>query len=212
MAIFDRLINRDSPGVNEPQAAFMIVGLGNPGREYRETRHNIGFMVIDTFAVKHEIKLTKVQNKAIIGIGKIGDKKIILVKPQTYMNLSGQAVSALVRFYKISLTNLIVAHDDVDLPLGVTRMRPGGGSAGQKGVQSIIERVGSQDFPRLRMGVGRPPGQMDAAAFVLQTFHKSEQEMLSEFLKRAADALDCFLEDGLDTAMNRFNPNHSNKE
>ncbi len=160
----------------------MIVGLGNPGREYRETRHNIGFMVVDTFAAKHEIKLSKVQNKAIVGIGKIGETKVILVKPQTYMNLSGQAVSALVRFYKIPLGNLVVAHDDVDLPFGVIRMRPGGGSAGQKGINSIIERVGSQDFPRLRMGVGRPPGQMDAAAYVL------------------------------DTAMNRFNPNQSNKE
>jgi PTH1 family peptidyl-tRNA hydrolase len=182
LTLIDHLINRESPVVGEPQAAFMIVGLGNPGREYRETRHNIGFMVVDTFAAKHEIKLSKVQNKAIVGIGKIGETKVILVKPQTYMNLSGQAVSALVRFYKIPLGNLVVAHDDVDLPFGVIRMRPGGGSAGQKGINSIIERVGSQDFPRLRMGVGRPPGQMDAAAYVL------------------------------DTAMNRFNPNQSNKE
>lgn len=212
MTFVNRLINREPPGVGELQTAFMIVGLGNPGREYRETRHNIGFMVVDTFAAKHEIKLAKVQNKAIVGIGKIGEIKVILVKPQTYMNLSGQAVSALVRFYKIPLSNMVVAHDDVDLPFGVIRMRPGGGSAGQKGINSIIERVGSQDFPRLRMGVGRPPGQMDAAAYVLQTFHKSEQEFLVEFLKRSADAVDCFIEYGLDTAMNRFNPNQSNKE
>ncbi len=212
MTLVDRLINRESAGVNELQATYMIVGLGNPGREYRETRHNIGFMVVETFAKKHEIKLAKVQNKAIIGIGKIGEKKVILVKPQTYMNLSGQAVSALIRFYKIPLGNLIVAHDDVDLPFGVIRMRPGGGSAGQKGVNSIIERIGSQEFPRIRMGVGRPPGQMDAAAYVLQNFHKAEQETLIEFLNRAAEALDCFLEYGLDTAMNRFNPNQQNKE
>lgn len=212
MTLLKRLIHRDPSGVNEPQNSYMIVGLGNPGREYRETRHNIGFMVVDAFASKHDIKLNKVQNKAIIGIGKVGEIKVILVKPQTYMNLSGQAVSALIRFYKIPLGNLIVAHDDVDLPLGVIRMRPGGGSAGQKGINSIIERVGSQDFPRLRMGVGRPPGQMDAAAYVLQTFHKSEQEILDEFLKRAADAVECFLEFGLETAMNRFNPKNSNKE
>jgi len=212
LTLVDRLINRESAGVNELQTTFMVVGLGNPGREYRETRHNIGFMVIDAFAAKHEIKLTKVQNKAIIGISKIGENRVILAKPQTYMNLSGQAVSALMRFYKVPLTNLIVAHDDVDLPFGVIRMRPGGGSAGQKGVNSIIERIGSQDFPRIRMGVGRPPGQMDAAAYVLQNFHKSEQETLADFLKRAADAIDCFLEYGLDTAMNRFNPNQINKD
>ncbi len=196
--------------MDETQSIYMIVGLGNPGREYRETRHNIGFMVIDAFASKHEIKLTKVQNKAIVGIGRAVDKKVILVKPQTYMNLSGQAVAALVRFYKVPLENLIVAHDDVDLPFDTIRMRPGGGSAGQKGVNSIIERLGSQEFPRLRMGVGRPPGQMDAAAYVLQTFQKDERDLLPEFLDRAVEALDCFLGNDLDTAMNRFNPN--NKE
>lgn len=186
----------------------MIVGLGNPGRDYRETRHNIGFMVIDSFASRHDIKMTKVQSKAIVGTGKVGEKKVILVKPQTYMNLSGQAVSALVRFYKVPFENLIVAHDDVDLPMGTIRMRPGGGSAGQKGVNSIIERLGSQEFPRLRMGVGRPPGQMDAAAYVLQPFHKDEIDTLNEFRNRAADAVDCFVEYGLETAMNRFNPNN----
>jgi PTH1 family peptidyl-tRNA hydrolase len=186
----------------------MIVGLGNPGREYRETRHNIGFMVADVFASRHEIQLSRVQNKAILGIGRIAEKKIILAKPQTFMNLSGQAVSALVRFYKIPTENLIIAHDDVDLPLGTIRMRPGGGSAGQKGINSIIERLGSQDFPRLRMGVGRPPGQMDAAGYVLQPFQKTEKDLVTEFLERAADALDCFIESGLETAMNRFNINN----
>lgn len=188
----------------------MIVGLGNPGREYRETRHNIGFKVVDTFSTRHDIKLTKVQNKAIVGISNHQDRRVILVKPQTYMNLSGRAVSALMRYYKVSLQNLIVAHDDVDLPLGTIRMRPGGGSAGQKGISSIIERLGSQDFPRLRMGVGRPPGQMDAAGYVLQPFHKTDLEILPEFLDRAVDALDCFLELGLETAMNCYNP--ANKE
>lgn len=196
--------------MDEPSQTYMVVGLGNPGREYRETRHNIGFMVVDTFASRHGIPMSKVQNKAILGIGRFADRKIILVKPQTYMNLSGQAVSALVRFYKIPINNMIVVNDDVDLPFGTIRMRPGGGSAGQKGINSVIEHLGSQDFPRLRMGVGRPPGQMDPAAYVLQPFHKNEKEILSEFLDRAAEALDCFIELGLDTAMNRFNTN--NKE
>jgi PTH1 family peptidyl-tRNA hydrolase len=183
----------------------MIVGLGNPGGEYRETRHNIGFMVVDRMAEKHGIKLSRVQNKAIIGSGIVAGVKIILVKPQTFMNLSGQAVNALVRFYKIQLPDLIVAHDDVDLPFGSIRMRPGGGSAGQKGIASIINLMGTQEFARLRMGVGRPPGRMDAAAYVLQSFPSSEQELLQDFLTKAANALTCYVEDGLETAMNRFN-------
>ncbi|MBA4376495.1 MAG: aminoacyl-tRNA hydrolase [Anaerolinea sp.] len=185
---------------------FLIVGLGNPGRDYRETRHNIGFMVIDYLAETIGCKLTKVQSKAIIGTGKIQDQKVILVKPQTFMNLSGQAVSALMRFYKVDYSRLIVAHDDVDLLFGQIRMRPGGGSAGQKGVTSIIEKLGSQEFFRLRMGIGRPPGQMDSAAYVLQTFNRTDSEFLPEFLSRGADAVRCFVLEGLDTAMNRFNP------
>ena len=184
---------------------YMIAGLGNPGRDYRETRHNIGFMTIDAFAAKHGIKLNKVQNKAITGSGRVAGARVILVKPQTFMNLSGQAVGSLVRYYKVPLANLVVAHDDVDLPFTTIRMRPGGGSAGQKGIASIIKLMGTQDFARLRMGIGRPPGQMDAADYVLQTFANSEKELLSAFLQRALEALDCYLIDGLETAMNRFN-------
>lgn len=205
MPIFDFLHKKNQPAENTELRTIMIVGLGNPGREYRETRHNIGFMVADWMAEKHGIKLTRVQNKAIIGSGFVGESKVILVKPQTYMNLSGQAVSALVRFYKIKPQDLIVAHDDVDLPFGTIRMRPGGGSAGQKGIASIIKLLGTQDFARLRMGVGRPPGRMDAAAYVLQNFSQSDMEFLQNFLNRAVDALDCYILDGLETAMNRFN-------
>ena len=154
MTFVDRLINRENPSVSELQAVFMIVGLGNPGREYRETRHNIGFMVVDSFAAKHEIKLSKVQNKAIVGIGKIGDKKVILVKPQTYMNLSGQAVSALVRFYKIPLSNLVVAHDDVDLPFGAIRMRPE--TPGSTNPRAIIQ----SKPPCARSGMPVPGGRV----------------------------------------------------
>lgn len=185
---------------------YLLVGLGNPGREYKNTRHNIGFMTIERFSTRHEIKMTRVQNNAIIGIGNVNGNRIILVKPQTYMNLSGQAVSGLARFYKVNTGNLVVAHDDVDLPFGAIRMRPGGGSAGQKGVASIIERMGTQEFPRLRLGIGRPPGRMDAAGYVLQSFDKADEEFLPGFLDRAVEALDCFITEGLDTAMNRFNP------
>lgn len=189
----------------EKSSVYLLAGLGNPGREYRETRHNIGFMVIDSFGARHKIKMNKVQNKAIVGSGFVGDARVILVKPQTYMNLSGQAVSALVRYYKVPLENLIVGHDDVDLPFLTIRMRPAGGSAGQKGMASIIDQLGTQTFARLRMGIGRPPGQMDAASYVLQHFTKSEKDELGTFLDRAVEALNCFLSEGLETAMNRFN-------
>lgn len=205
MPLFDLFHKKPSLTGDSISASFLIVGLGNPGREYRETRHNIGFMLIDSFCARHNIKLNKVQNKAIVGIGRAADMRVIVVKPQTYMNLSGQAVAALVRYYKVPLQNLIVAHDDVDLPYQTIRMRPAGGSAGQKGMASIINQLGTQDFARLRMGIGRPPGQMDAAAYVLQNFSKNEQAQLETFLVKAAEALDCFLTEGLETAMNRYN-------
>lgn len=191
---------------NEATTPYLIVGLGNPGREYRETKHNIGFMVIDRLGESIGCKLIKVQSKAIIGIGKIGDQKVILAKPQTFMNLSGQAVVGLLHFYKIDPSRLIVAHDDVDLPFGQTRMRPGGGSAGQKGIGSIIEKLGSPDFARLRMGVGRPPGQGEAADYVLKGFSKTDIEFLPEFINRGAEGLKSFVTDGIDNAMNKFNP------
>jgi PTH1 family peptidyl-tRNA hydrolase len=130
---------------------------------------------------------------------------MFLAKPQTYMNNSGQAVGALVKFYKIPLANVMIAHDDVDLPFGTIRIRPGGSSAGQKGIASIIASLGTQDFSRLRMGVGRPPGSKVAAAYVLQEFSRSEEALLPEVLDRAADAVLTFVTDGLDTAMNRYN-------
>jgi peptidyl-tRNA hydrolase, PTH1 family len=190
----------------ETSIPYLLVGLGNPGREYRETKHNMGFMVIDRLGEVIGCKLIKVQSKAIIGIGKVGDQKVILAKPQTYMNLSGQAVVGLLHFYKIDPSRLIVAHDDVDLPFGQIRMRPGGGSAGQKGVGSIIEKLGGQDFARLRMGVGRPPGQREAADYVLKGFSKTDMEFLPEFVNRGAEGLKSFVIDGIDIAMNKFNP------
>ena len=203
--MFDILHKKQSSVDGTTGAVYLLAGLGNPGREYRDTRHNIGFMVIDSFAARHNIKMNKVQNKAIVGSGFVGDARVILVKPQTYMNLSGQAVSALVRYYKVPLENLIVGHDDVDLPFLTIRMRPSGGSAGQKGMVSIIDQLGTQNFARLRMGIGRPPGQMDAASYVLQTFTKAEKDALEAFLDRAVEALYCFLTEGLEAAMNRFN-------
>lgn len=186
-------------------STFLIVGLGNPGREYRENRHNIGFMLVDRLCVRLNVSLNRLQAQALVGSTLDGERKIIFAKPQTCMNLSGQSVQGLMRFYKLPLSNLLVAHDDLDLPLGTIRMRPGGGSAGQKGIASIIERLGTQDFPRLRLGIGRPPGRMDPADYVLQDFSPSDLPLLSETLERAAEATLTWISQGLETAMNQFN-------
>ncbi len=184
---------------------FLFIGLGNPGQEYRENRHNLGFMLIDRLAVRLNARGMKLQSKAIVTSAIQEDRKFILAKPQTYMNLSGHAVQGLANFYKLPLECLLVAHDDLDLPFGVIRMRPGGGPGGQKGVASAIERLGTKDFARLRIGIGRPPGKMDPSDYVLQDFSKAEAKELSSILDRAADAAMMFATEGLDKAMNRFN-------
>ncbi len=184
---------------------FLIVGLGNPGREYKDNRHNVGFMLVDRLAVRLNGRLSRVQAKALVGSVNFQGYKIILAKPQTYMNLSGQSIQGLARFYKLPFENMIVAHDDLDLSFGTIRIRPGGGPGGQKGVASTIERLGSKDFPRLRIGIGRPPGRMDPAAYVLQDFDRSDLVALSEILDHAADAVLTFITEGLNTAMNQFN-------
>ena len=184
---------------------FLLIGLGNPGREYRDNRHNTGFMLIDRIAVRLNARGMKLQSKAIVTSVLYEDKKLILAKPQTYMNLSGHSVQGLANFYKLPLDNLLVAHDDLDLPFGTIRMRPGGGPGGQKGVASAIEHLGTKDFVRLRIGIGRPPGRMDPADYVLQDFSRDESKTLSEILDHAADAVLVFVKEGLDTAMNKFN-------
>jgi PTH1 family peptidyl-tRNA hydrolase len=191
--------------VVENQTVYLIVGLGNPGAQYRYNRHNVGFMLADRLADRLGVKFTRLESKALVTKGEHEGRRIVLAKPHTFMNLSGQSVGALVRFYKAPLSNLLVAYDDVDLPLGTVRMRPDGGSAGQKGMASIIERLGTQEIPRLRLGVGRPPGRMDAADYVLQDFPAGEKELLQATLDRAADAALVFVMEGLEAAMNRYN-------
>ena len=147
---------------------FLIIGLGNPGREYAQTRHNVGFMLIDRLAVRLNAHGLKMQAKAIVTDARYGEQKILLAKPQTFMNLSGQAVQGLIHFYKLPLDHVLVAHDDLDLPFCTLRMRPGGGAGGQKGIKSTIDQLGTNEFARLRLGIDRPPGRMDPAAYVLQ--------------------------------------------
>jgi PTH1 family peptidyl-tRNA hydrolase len=183
----------------------LIIGLGNPGREYRDNRHNFGFMLIDWLIVRLNARGMKIQSKAIVTNAAYEDHKLVLAKPQTYMNLSGHSAQSLIHFYKLSLSNVLIAHDDLDIPFGAIRLRPAGGPGGQKGLASAIEQLGTKDIPRLRLGIGRPPGRMDPAAYVLQDFSKNEMKELSSVLDRAADAVLTFVLDGLDRAMNRFN-------
>jgi peptidyl-tRNA hydrolase, PTH1 family len=194
-----------NPVNDEVPLTTLIVGLGNPGREYADNRHNVGFKVIDCICKDLGTRLNRIQSKALIGRAMIGDEKIILAKPHTFMNLSGQSVSGLMRFYRIPEAQILIIHDDLDLPLGVLRLRASGGSAGQKGLASVIERLGTENFPRLRIGVGRPPGRMDAVDYVLQNFSSSEQEILSIVLDKACQAARIFATEGIERAMNQFN-------
>ena len=183
----------------------LIVGLGNPGLAYRHNRHNVGFMVADALADKLEIPLKRVKFKAQIGNGKLEDIPIIIAKPLTFMNKSGEAVAPLVRYFKVPLERLLVIHDDMDLPLGTLRMRPSGGSAGHNGMLSIFDKLGTNDIPRLRVGIGRPPGRMDPADYVLQDFPKSDEELLKMVIAHACEAALAFITNGLEKAMNTYN-------
>jgi PTH1 family peptidyl-tRNA hydrolase len=184
---------------------YLLIGLGNPGREYRDTRHNVGFMLIDRLVVRLNAQGMKVQSKAIVTTATHEGRKLLLAKPQTYMNLSGQSAQSLLNFYKLPIEHMLVAHDDLDIPFGTIRIRPKGGPGGQGGMASTIQQLGTKDFARLRIGIGRPPGRMDPAAFVLQDFSREEMKLLSEIIDRAADAALTFVTDGLNKAMNKYN-------
>jgi PTH1 family peptidyl-tRNA hydrolase len=184
---------------------FLIIGLGNPGRQYVDNRHNIGFILVSRLAERLGVTFSRMESNALVTKGDYKGRRIILAKPQTYMNLSGQPVNSLVNFYKFPLENLLIIYDDVDLPLEALRLRPGGGSSGHKGMKSIIERLGTQDFPRMRLGIGRPPGRKGAANYVLKNFSKDETEFLPEILERSVNAVLTFVTEGLETAMNQYN-------
>lgn len=185
--------------------AFLIVGLGNPGREYRQNRHNIGFMLLDRLASNFGESFSRFESSALVTKTKYLDHRLILAKPQTYMNNSGQAVGSLYRYYKISGDKLLVVYDDVDLPFGMLRLRPSGGSGGHRGMRSIIGSLGTDGFPRLRIGIGRPPGRMEAADHVLQDFSQEEGENLTDILDGGVEAVLVFISNGIDQAMNQFN-------
>ena len=191
----------------------LIVGLGNPGRGYVNNRHNIGFVCLNYFARTQGIRFDKKQGRARTGRGEVAGSAVILARPQTYMNLSGGSVSRLVRKFNIDPNNLLVVHDDLDLPSGKIRIRQGGSSGGHKGIESIISCLGSQDFPRLRIGIGRPavpPGaaeisEADVIAYVLSDFSPEEKQIIIQVIPKVSEAILCFLTEGLTAAMNKYN-------
>lgn len=183
---------------------FVIAGLGNPGKKYENTRHNMGFLVIDRLAEKNSIKVNKIKHKALIGDGIVSGQKALLVKPQTYMNLSGEALREVVSYYNAELENVIVIYDDFDLEAGSLRIRKKGSAGSHNGMKSVIYQLGSEDFPRVRVGIGKSGG-LDWKDFVIGKVSSQERDALEAAIDRAADAVMCILEKGIDRAMNEYN-------
>ena len=184
----------------------LIIGLGNPGKEYENTRHNVGFEVIDAIADKYNIAVTERKHRAFCGKGLVAGQKVILVKPQTYMNLSGESVRSVLDFYKVDEeSELIVIYDDVSLGVGQLRIRKKGSAGGHNGIKNIILHTGGQKFPRVRVGVGEKPADYDLADYVLGHFSKEDQKLMDEAFKEAADAAVTIMTEGIDSAMNKFN-------
>lgn len=191
--------------MTEDKKVFLIAGLGNPGKQYTETRHNIGFMVLDQLAKHLGAEFRRMQSQAMVTQTQYQNHKLILAKPRTFMNNSGQAVGALARFYKVPFENMLVIYDDADLDFEVLRIRPEGSSSGQKGMASIIQSLGTDQIPRLRIGIGRPPGRMETPAYVLLPFSKEEKTVLPFILERAVDAVLEFIRNDIHMAMNKYN-------
>jgi peptidyl-tRNA hydrolase, PTH1 family len=184
----------------------LVVGLGNPGDEYALHRHNIGFRVVDALARAHGLGFSRVKAaRARVAEGRIGGRPVLMAKPQTFMNLSGQTVARLSRTHSIPPESILVVYDDLDLPLGRLRLRPDGGSGGHKGMRSIIESLGTQSFPRLRVGIDRPPGRMDPADYVLRPFDDEQKALLAGVVERAVAAVELWLAVGIVAAMDEFN-------
>lgn len=190
----------------------IVVGLGNPTPKYEGTRHNIGFSVIDVLAEKYNIRVNTNRHKALCGSGIIGGEKVILAKPLTFMNLSGESVRPLVDYYKLDLEDLLIIYDDISLEPGNLRMRAGGSAGGHNGMKSIIQHLGSDRFPRLRLGVGEKPAQMDLADYVLGHFSAEEKKQIDEVRNVAAEAVVCFIEEGVTETMNRYNGKKKKEE
>jgi PTH1 family peptidyl-tRNA hydrolase len=189
----------------------IIVGLGNPGKTYARNRHNAGFRCLNYFARIHSIRFDHRQCRARVGIGEVKGEKLLLAKPGTFVNLSGKSVACLVHKHHIPLSNLLVIHDDLDLPLGKIRLRRSGSSGGHKGMNSIISALGSEDFPRIRVGIGRPQAEEQSMSedaiinYVLSDFSPQEEAIIKPVIARVSEVIDCFLSQGVEAAMSKFN-------
>ena len=183
----------------------IITGLGNPTKQYEGTRHNVGFSVIYRLADKYNIKMNIARHKALIGTGVIAGEKVMLVMPQTYMNLSGEAVGEIMRYYKAEPSDLIITYDDIDLDVGKLRIRAKGSAGGHNGMKSIIAHVGSEEFDRVRVGIGHKPPEFDLADYVLSRFGKDELPLIRDAVDKAADAMEVIIRSGIEAAMNMYN-------
>jgi PTH1 family peptidyl-tRNA hydrolase len=186
---------------------FLIAGLGNPGRLYLHSRHNVGFHVVELLAKRRRLSFEHRKAKALIARGRIGESDVVLAKPQTFMNLSGTSVVPLLRSLRLAPGDLLVVYDDLDLAVGTLRLRPSGSAGGHHGMESIIGGLGDREFPRLRIGIGRPGDRSpdEVAGYVLSDFSGAERTIMSEVYARAADAIECVVGEGLSVAMNRYN-------
>lgn len=184
---------------------YIIAGLGNPTKEYDKTRHNVGFSVIDALADQYNIDVSERKHKALCGRGAIEGQKVVLMKPQTFMNLSGESIRAAVDFYKVDPEDIIIIYDDISLEPGQLRIRLKGSAGGHNGIKNIIAHLGTQEFPRIKVGVGAKPPRMDLADYVLSRFSQGEQRLMDDVFKEAADAAVMMMTDGAERAMNHFN-------
>ena len=184
---------------------YLIAGLGNPSKTYEGTRHNVGFSMIDVIGNKFDIDVTTKKHKALVGRGMIDGMRVILAKPQTYMNLSGESIREIADFYKIEPENIIIIYDDISLDVGQLRIRKKGSAGGHNGVKNIIAHLGTQEFPRIKVGIGNKPEGWDLADYVLSRYSKAEQEALEEAAEGVVGALKLMLADDIDGAMNRYN-------
>ena len=183
---------------------YVIAGLGNPGKKYEKTRHNMGFLVLDEFAACHGISVSRIRHRALTGEGFVAGEKVLLVKPQTYMNLSGESLREVMAYYNVPIEKLIVVYDDMDLDIGSLRIRKKGSAGSHNGMKSVIYQLQTDQFPRIRVGIGTS-GNADWKDFVTGKISDGEAKLLSETIRTAAESIDCIIESGIDTAMNRYN-------
>ncbi len=200
MGLFERFKNQE-----KGQEIFVVVGLGNPGKQYEQTKHNVGFLVIDKLAEKYQIPMTKFQYKAFVGSGTIKNKKVLLVKPQTFMNLSGESVREIVNFYKVPQERFVVIYDDTSLPMGQIRLREKGSHGGHNGIRNIIQLMGTDVFGRIKVGIGEKPNGWDLADYVLAKFEPNDLPLMENGMDKATEAVEWILSKGMQDAMNRMN-------